>query len=113
MVTDYTLEADGSTYKVIAYDKAGNSTACTVTVNNGHTSGEAVKKNEVAATCTTDGSYDSVVYCTVCGAEISRETIIVEAGGHTEGEAVKENEVAATRTANGPYDKLVISDTLT
>ncbi len=48
----------------------------------GHTSAEAVKENEVAATCTTDGSYDSVVYCSVCEAEISRETKTEKATGH-------------------------------
>ncbi|MCD8099064.1 MAG: hypothetical protein LUE06_00590, partial [Oscillospiraceae bacterium] len=80
----------------------------TVTIEaTGHTAGEAVKENEVAATCTEDGSYDSVVYCTVCGAEISRETITVSATGHTAGEAVKENEVAATCTEDGSYDKVV------
>ncbi|MCD7868906.1 MAG: leucine-rich repeat protein, partial [Clostridiales bacterium] len=48
----------------------------------GHTAGEAVKENEVAATCSTEGSYDSVVYCSVCGEEISRETVTVAATGH-------------------------------
>ncbi len=47
----------------------------------GHTEGEAVVENYVAPTETEDGSYDSVVYCTVCGAEISRETITVPATG--------------------------------
>ena len=47
-----------------------------------HTPAEAVVENEIPATCTTDGSYDSVVYCTECGEEISRETIIVPALGH-------------------------------
>ena len=32
----------------------------------GHTPAEAVKENEVAPTCTKDGSYDEVIYCTVC-----------------------------------------------
>ncbi|MCD8119222.1 MAG: carbohydrate-binding domain-containing protein, partial [Lachnospiraceae bacterium] len=73
----------------------------------GHTSGEAVKENEVAATCTTDGSYESVVYCTECGAELSRETITVPATGHTPGEAVKENEKAATCTEDGSYESVV------
>ena len=50
----------------------------------GHTSAEAVRENEVAATCTEAGSYDEVVYCSVCGEEISRETKNVEAAGHTE-----------------------------
>ena len=48
-----------------------------------HVPGEAVTENEVAASCTTDGSYDSVVYCTDCGEELSRETVTVPATGHT------------------------------
>ncbi|MCD8004833.1 MAG: CAP domain-containing protein, partial [Oscillospiraceae bacterium] len=48
-----------------------------------HTAGSAVKENVVEATATTDGSYDSVVYCTVCGGEISREAITVPATGDT------------------------------
>ncbi|MCD8376892.1 MAG: S-layer homology domain-containing protein [Oscillospiraceae bacterium] len=34
----------------------------------GHTEGEAVTENAVAAACTETGSYDAVIYCTVCGA---------------------------------------------
>ena len=48
----------------------------------GHTKAEAVIENEVKATCTTDGSYDSVVYCSVCNTELSRESFTVEALGH-------------------------------
>lgn len=48
----------------------------------GHTPGTAVKENEKAATCTANGSYDSVVYCTACGAEISRETKTITKFGH-------------------------------
>ncbi|MCD8398495.1 MAG: leucine-rich repeat protein, partial [Lachnospiraceae bacterium] len=56
----------------------------------GHTSGAAVKENEVAATCTVDGSYDSVVYCTDCGEELSRETVTVSATGHSYASVVTE-----------------------
>ena len=49
---------------------------------NGHTPATAVEENRVEATCTTDGHYDSVVYCSVCGEELSRETIIIPATGH-------------------------------
>lgn len=48
----------------------------------GHTAGEAVKENETAAGCKTEGKYDSVIYCSVCGEEISRETIVIPALGH-------------------------------
>ena len=49
-----------------------------------HTAGQVVVENNVGATCTTTGSYDNVTYCTVCEAELSRETITVEAKGHDE-----------------------------
>ena len=48
-----------------------------------HVWGEAVCENEVEATCTQEGSYDEVVYCTVCGEELSRETLTIPATGHT------------------------------
>ncbi|MCD7864360.1 MAG: CAP domain-containing protein [Lachnospiraceae bacterium] len=73
----------------------------------GHTEAEAVVENEVAATCTEAGSYDSVVYCSVCDAVLSRETIAVAATGHTAGGAVVENEVAATHTTAGSYESAV------
>ncbi|MBE6951054.1 MAG: hypothetical protein E7451_06920 [Ruminococcaceae bacterium] len=63
----------------------------------GHTAAEPVIENEKAATCTEDGSYDSVVYCSVCGEEISRETVTVPAVGHTE-EVIPAVEPTCTET---------------
>ena len=51
---------------------------------NGHTVGESVTENNVDSTCTTNGSYDTVVYCTVCNAETSRINTVVPAFGHTD-----------------------------
>ncbi len=48
----------------------------------GHTPAEAVKENEVPATYSKAGSYDEVVYCSVCKAELSRETRIVDPIGY-------------------------------
>jgi len=48
----------------------------------GHTNAEAVVENKVDSNCTTDGSYDSVVYCSVCNEQISRETKIIDKLGH-------------------------------
>ena len=48
----------------------------------GHTAGEAVRENEKAPTCTEKGSYEEVVFCTVCGEEMSRKTVEVAALGH-------------------------------
>ena len=47
-----------------------------------HTPASAVRENENPATCTVDGSYDEVVYCSVCGEELSRETKTIPALGH-------------------------------
>ena len=69
----------------------------------GHKPGGEVRENETAATCTTPGGYDLVTYCTVCGAETSREHIDVTVD-HTPGEPVHENETAATCTTPGGYD---------
>ena len=72
-----------------------------------HTPREAVRENEIAATCVEGGTYDSVVYCTECSAEISRETVETEALGHTPAEAVRENEAPATCVAKGSYDSVI------
>ena len=64
----------------------------------GHAEGEIVVENNVAPDCVNDGSYDNVVYCTVCDAELSRETITVDALGHTE---VVDEAVAPTCTETG------------
>ena len=48
----------------------------------GHTLSEAKKENERAATCTEAGSYDEVVYCSVCEKEISRKHVQTAALGH-------------------------------
>ena len=64
----------------------------------GHTAADAVKENEIAPTCTTAGSYDSVVYCSVCDVEISRETKSVDALDHN---IVNHNAQAPTCTEVG------------
>jgi len=48
----------------------------------GHTPAEAVVENKIESDCTNTGSYDKVVYCSVCDAELSREKITVDASGH-------------------------------
>ncbi|MBQ8076917.1 MAG: fibronectin type III domain-containing protein, partial [Eubacterium sp.] len=67
-----------------------------------HTAGETVIENEVPATCTVDGSYDEVVYCTTCNEDLSRETKTVEKLGHDLGEwTVTAPAVPATCTTDG------------
>ena len=76
-------------------------------ISLGHVAGETVIENETGAVCEDAGSYDKVVYCEVCGEELSRETITVEAPGHTEGDVVIENEEPADCVNDGSYDEVV------
>ncbi|MDO4183199.1 MAG: leucine-rich repeat protein [Coriobacteriia bacterium] len=48
----------------------------------GHTAADAVQENIQGATCTQAGSYDSVVYCAACGAELSRSHVDGRPLGH-------------------------------
>ena len=63
----------------------------------GHTSGEIVVENEVVPSCSSNGSYDEVVYCTVCNTELSRNTKTVEKMAHSYTSVV----IAPTCTTNG------------
>jgi hypothetical protein len=58
----------------------------TVVKAQGHKPADPVRENEKAATCEEAGSYDEVVYCAVCSAELSRKTKSIEALGHDWGE---------------------------
>ena len=69
-------EKNGDAYTLITDEKT------LVIPARGHTPGKAVRENERAATCTSAGGYDEVVYCTACKAEISRKTVTLPAAGH-------------------------------
>lgn len=59
----------------------GNAVEIPVNPDN-HTPKDAVKENEVLATCLVVGSYDSVVRCKDCDTLISSEHIVGELGDH-------------------------------
>lgn len=73
----------------------------------GHSPAGAVQENRKEPGCTVPGSYDDVVYCTVCTEELSRTTQTIPVVDHVEAEAVTENDVPATCTADGSYDEVV------
>ena len=73
----------------------------------GHTPGKAVKEDVVPATCEIAGSYDEVVYCQVCGNEVSRVSKTLSALGHTPGEAKRENVVEPSCMVDGRYEEVV------
>ena len=85
VVTAPTCTADG--YTTYTCSVCGDTYTDNVVAATGHTEAEAVRENDVAATCVANGSYENVVYCSVCDAEISRTKITVDALGHDWGEA--------------------------
>ena len=72
-----TCEQTGSKHLLCA--TCGESLESKTLKKLGHTEGEAVEENRVEPTDLEQGSYDSVVYCTVCGDKVKSETITIPA----------------------------------
>lgn len=68
-----------------------------------HTPGEEVRENIINASCETAGSYDIVVYCTVCNEEISRNTQSIAALGHSWGNGTQIKAPTCTETGTRVY----------
>ena len=81
----------------------------------GHTEGEAVRENEVPASCIVAGSYDEVVYCSVCGDELSREEKVIDALGHSFTKYVSDDNATCTEdgTETAKCDRCDVTDTRT
>ena len=75
-----------------------------------HNPGEITYEAIIEPTCV-DGSHDEVVYCTYCGKELSRRTVIDPAMFDHEEEKVQENYQEATCTENGSYDEVTVCKT--
>ena len=84
----------GHTWKEATCTEPKTCSICHVTEGEalGHTPGQEVKENEIAPTCEENGSYENVVTCEVCHAELSREKHEIPALGHDwdEGKVTKE-----------------------
>ena len=59
---------------------------CNANLCTSHTPAEPIVENKKEASCSTEGSYDSVIKCSVCGEEIGRETKVIDKLPHTEEE---------------------------
>ena len=92
---------------IVPYENVTFIIPSTVAESKQHIPGDKIIENNVDVTCTTNGSYDAVTYCTECGEELSRETVVVPASGHIESAPVIENEVPAVGSNNATYDKVV------
>ncbi len=76
-----------------------------------HTPGAGVRENEKPATCEDAGSYELVIYCTVCKAEISRETEAISPFGHKVSTSWSwDDEVHYKTCANDPSERLEVAE---
>ena len=89
VVTAPTCTNAGYTTYTCQNEGCGDEYIADQTAALGHMDGEAVTEKVVAASCTKPGSYDTVIYCSVCGTEVSRETTAVPAVGHAWGDWVQ------------------------
>ncbi len=64
--TTYTCSRCSDTYKSDFVDA------------NGHTPAEPTEENRIDATYDDEGSYEEVIYCSVCNAQLSRKTVIIK-----------------------------------
>ena len=80
VTTPATCQAEGVETRVCSRDAAHTETRLIAKI--GHTSAEPVRENEVPATCKQVGSYDEVVYCSICHEELSRVEKTAEKASH-------------------------------
>ncbi|MBQ9107812.1 MAG: hypothetical protein IJY49_03205 [Clostridia bacterium] len=112
---NFVCERDNSHTKTETIDKLGHKDEdsnnvcdrCEESLCIEHSAAEKVVENNVPATCTANGSYDEVVYCSVCKFELSRDTKVNVAPGHTPGEVVVENNIAPDCITAGSYENVV------
>ena len=97
-VDHYTYTVPGDVLSQLTDTLPDGTKKCAVSATFHVHSQSTKRENETPATCTTDGSYDAVVFCTDCGAEISRQKVTVPAAGH---KYVDHAAQAATCTAVG------------
>ncbi len=74
---------------------------------HGHVPSGKVTENEVASSCLEQGTADEVVYCSVCGEELSREKVARALGPHSPKEPVEENRKEASCTEDGAFDTVI------
>ena len=85
----------------------------TVIPAKGHVAGEKKIENATEAVCEAGGSYDEVVYCTVCNKELSRNTVKTEAKGHKWNEGKVTTEPTCTEEGVKTFQCMVCGKTKT
>ncbi|MBO5841558.1 MAG: hypothetical protein J6R46_01020, partial [Clostridia bacterium] len=97
---DATCDEDGYSESTVCENCDHVYVPAEVLYASGHTHAAPVIENEVEAECGISGSYETVIYCSVCEDEISRVLVAVDALEHDEVESVYEKHDASC-TADG------------
>ena len=101
VTTPATVDAEGEETRVCKNDPSHKETRPIDKLQpaavHQHTSGDPVEENIEDSTCDAEGSYDEVVYCTACEAEISRIQKTIAKKPHTE-EAIPGSAPTCTQT---------------
>ncbi|MBP3605845.1 MAG: leucine-rich repeat protein [Clostridia bacterium] len=100
--TEATCKAEGSNHKECTVCREVLETGKTDKLTT-HTPAEAVRENEVDSSCSELGSYDEVVYCSVCEIELSRIEKEISKKDHTPSGWITDTE--ATCKAEGAKHK--------
>ena len=85
----------------------------TVIPAKGHVAGEKKIENATEAVCEAGGSYDEVIYCTVCNKELSRTTVKTEAKGHKWNEGKITTQPTCTEEGVKTFECMVCGKTKT
>ena len=78
-----------------------------VITNKAHEPMPAVREKIVKPDCVHDGSCEEVVLCEVCGTELSRTPIVLDALGHTEDEVAVENVIDPGCVEDGSQEEVI------
>ena len=78
--------------------------ATEICADGGHTIA-VERRNVVTATCTRNGEYDRVEYCSVCNTVLDTLHVVTERAPHTLTTRI-ENEIPATDKQNGSYEEI-------
>lgn len=87
---EYYRGSDGKNYLLNSQSQFVEYTGDTSIPKLEHTPAEMVIENNTPSTCTNTGYYDEVIYCSVCGEELSRERKTTDITAHTMTEEVIE-----------------------
>ena len=76
---------------------------------------EAIKENEIKATCITGGNYEKTIYCSECGKELSREKFKTQPLGHSFTNYKYNNDATTEKdgTETAKCDRCTATDTRT